>query len=285
MRRDIDAHFSEPEIHRPDTHQVWNYWFVPALYTYLRTDPEKIIQRSRVEAFQEVLREWAIVTLGMANVTSPYLSLYVSGCRQDWHNDSAGGRFAFVYSLTQDSRRTIGGETLVGHEGDLFRNHLARAAAGGDFYDAIEPKFNRLIVFDDRLPHAVERVDGSMDPTEGRIVLHGHLSEGGTIVEGALSAESARGPLQRLLQHLTNELSGDATLYHGLLVLQLTIDKDGAVAACGVLVDRVIHPDPGHIGWGPLRARVVIEFTRLRFPPADGQRIITQPVLFVGSLL
>jgi hypothetical protein len=107
-----------------------------------------------------------------------------------------------------------GGETLIGHERHLFCNHFARAAAGRDFYDAIEPKFNRLIVFDDRLPHAVERVDGSMDPAEGRIVLHGHLGEGGTIVEGALSADLIHGLLQALLQRLTDELSGEAALYH-----------------------------------------------------------------------
>jgi len=33
MRADIDAHFAKPEAHRPDTHQVWNYWFVPESYT------------------------------------------------------------------------------------------------------------------------------------------------------------------------------------------------------------------------------------------------------------
>ena len=43
MRRDIDTHFSAPEQHRADTHQVWNYWFVPDSYTYLRTAPEKVI--------------------------------------------------------------------------------------------------------------------------------------------------------------------------------------------------------------------------------------------------
>jgi hypothetical protein len=87
-----------------------------------------------------------------------------------------------VYSLTRNERQTIGGETLVQHDVDPFRAHLTRAAAGRSFYDVIEPKFNRLVVFDDRLPHGVERVDGSMDPTEGRFVLHGHLSEGGTIM-------------------------------------------------------------------------------------------------------
>src|SRR5947199_5042067 len=43
MRRAIDEHFTNPQAHRPETHQVWNYWFVPELYTYLRASPERVI--------------------------------------------------------------------------------------------------------------------------------------------------------------------------------------------------------------------------------------------------
>ena len=43
MRADIDSHFAAPYQHHPDTHQVWNFWFVPQTYTYLRTQPEKVI--------------------------------------------------------------------------------------------------------------------------------------------------------------------------------------------------------------------------------------------------
>ena len=37
MRADIDAHFADPMKHNAEQHQVWNYWYVPGLYTYLRT--------------------------------------------------------------------------------------------------------------------------------------------------------------------------------------------------------------------------------------------------------
>src|SRR6266851_2959441 len=72
MRRDIDSHFARPERHRAETHQVWNYWFIPDSYTYLRTAPEKVIERARIEAFHNALREWSRALLGMANVTWPY---------------------------------------------------------------------------------------------------------------------------------------------------------------------------------------------------------------------
>src|SRR5579864_574476 len=284
MRRDIDAHFAEPEQHRAETHQVWNYWFVPDSYTYLRTAPEKVIDRPRIDAFHKALRDWSIATLGLAKVTWPYLSLYVSGCRQNWHNDSVNGRFGFVYSLTRDERRTIGGDTLVRREVDPFRAHLASAGAGRRFYQVIEPRFNRLVIFDDRLPHSVERVDGSMDPVEGRFVLHGHLSEGGTILEGALSENLVSGPLLELLRRIGEEWSAEVALYNGPLILRLTIAASGAVAASEVMVDRVIHPDPGHVDWEPLRAKLVGRFARLRFPSAGGETVLIQPLLFGGPL-
>lgn len=284
MRRDIDSHFASPEGHRAETHQVWNYWFVPDSYTYLRTTPEKVIERGRIDAFHKALRDWSVAMLGMANVTWPFLSLYVSGCRQNWHNDSVNGRFGFVYSLTRDDRRTIGGDTLVRHEIDPFRAHLARAGAGRQFYQAIEPRFNRLLIFDDRLPHSVERVDGSMDPVEGRFVLHGHLREGGTMIAGALSEEMIAGPIMELLGQIREDLSAAAALYNGSLILRLTIAAAGSVAACRVLVDRVLHPDPGHVEWEPLRAKLVERFERLRFPPAAGETVLIQPLMFGAPL-
>src|SRR5947207_3150855 len=99
MRRAIDEHFTNPQAHRPETHQVWNYWFVPELYTYLRASPERVIGQEGAAAFYEALRRWSIATLGMANVTWPYLSLCVPGCRQGWRNDSLNGRFSCVRVL------------------------------------------------------------------------------------------------------------------------------------------------------------------------------------------
>jgi Rps23 Pro-64 3,4-dihydroxylase Tpa1-like proline 4-hydroxylase len=283
MREDIEAHFVAPGTHRAETHQVWNYWFVPELYTYLRTSPEKIIRRDRIDGFVAALQAWSTLTLGMGNVTWPYLSLYVSGCRQGLHNDATNGRFAFVYSLTRDQRRTIGGETLVFHEGDPFRSRLTEASAGRGFYDAIEPKFNRLIVFDDRLPHAVERIEGSMDPVEGRFVLHGHLSESGTIT-GALPAAVVEEAVIELLRDFGARNSARIALYQGPLALRFIISPGGAVESCDILVDRVIHADPGHAEWEPLLADLVSRFKALKFPPAAGETTVTQPLAFASRL-
>lgn len=283
MRGDLDNHFAHPEAHRGDTHQVWNYWFVPELYTYLRTTPEKVIGRDYVAAFHQALRDWSTSQLGMAEVTWPYLSLYVNGCRQGWHNDSQNGRFGFVYSLTRNERRTIGGETLVLRETDPFRSNLTTAMAGRGLYETIEPRFNRLVIFDDRLPHAVERVGGSLDPVEGRLVLHGHLREGAATIVGTLAPAEIAGQLNKCLSQFGAEVSASASLYHGPLTLRLTIDAGGAIADCHVLVDRVIHRDPGHTGWEPLRESLLTRLWEMKFTASGGQTVLIQPVIFGTS--
>ncbi len=41
MRAAIEAHFANPARHLPATHMVWNYWYVPGLYTYCAPSPTR----------------------------------------------------------------------------------------------------------------------------------------------------------------------------------------------------------------------------------------------------
>jgi hypothetical protein len=285
MRKDIEAHFGTPERHKPDTHQVWNYWFVPKMYTYLRATPEKVIERPRVQNFYDALLSWSSNTLGMAYVTWPYLSLYVSGCRQGLHNDALNGRFGFVYSLTPNERKTSGGETIIFHEGDPVRNHLRAPASGQSFYEAVAPRFNRLVVFDDRMPHAVEQVDGSMDPVEGRIVLHGHLGDGGPIIIGSLSPQAVLEPVSKAVQAFAGELNAArAGVYHGPLVVRLLIDASGHVHTCDLLLDRVKEINSGNSVPETHIASLMAKLSALAFLPSTGETSMTLPIMFGGDL-
>lgn len=176
MRAAIDAHFGDPMAHGAETHQVWNYWHVPDMYTYLRTLPGKVIPAPLLSSFFERLSAWTRTHLGCVP-SDTHLSLYVDGCRQELHNDALNGRYGYVYSLTRwRERRFSGGETMVLKPGALGQSMAGGTAmAGTSFYDLIPAEFNQLLVFDDRLPHAVRQVNGPMDPLHGRLVLHGHL--------------------------------------------------------------------------------------------------------------
>ncbi len=280
LRADIERHFAEPGQHQRDSHQVWNYWFVPGLYTYLRTAPEKILQRADVDLFMEVLSSWSASRLGLRQVTWPYLSLYVSGCRQNLHNDSANGAFAFVYSLTRNERKTTGGQTIVLREGDLFRDNVAKPQAGRGLYDAIEPRFNRLVVFDDRLVHGVERIEGSMDPLEGRFVLHGHLRADGPMIAGALAPAQVDAAVRQIWTGFLTAAAARARLYHGPIVLRFQVAASGEVESCTALMDRVVGTDASDVGWPALANELVAMLGRHRFPQVEGPTVVIQPFLF-----
>jgi Rps23 Pro-64 3,4-dihydroxylase Tpa1-like proline 4-hydroxylase len=282
MRRQINGHFAEPHRHTAERHQVWNYWHVPGLYTYMRTRPEKLIERALVERFVQSLTIWAQYMLGLGHVTWPCLSLYVDGCEQKLHNDSANGRFGFVYSLTWDERKTQGGETIVMKEGDLFRDNMGRANAGQGLLDLIEPKFNRLTLFDDRMVHGVQRVEGSMNPVEGRLVLHGHISESGPMADGPLDAAAVARALHDGLGPLLSDVQRMPVLHHGPLVLRLTIEPSGEVSRVDRLVDRVARADGNSAG--VVVGQVVSLARSLRFPEAPAATEATIPLLFGGNL-
>ncbi|MFL6721589.1 MAG: hypothetical protein ACJ8FT_07275 [Sphingomonas sp.] len=274
MRGDIDAHFGNPGNHDP-SHQVWNYWHVPGSYTYLRTTPEKVIAREKVEAFMEALQTWAAWNLGLGGVTWPYLSLYVPGCLQGLHNDSVNGRLGYVYSLTRNERQTIGGETVLVHDRDLFRSSLDRPAAGTGLFDLVEPRFNRLTLFDDRIPHAVQRVDGTMDPVEGRLVLHGHISEAGVVAEGPLAPEAIESLVALALAQLRNAV---ARSVRGVLVLQVEIGPGGEVQQLRPILDRLASNTDEDLE--ELRREIGHRAGAIRFPAAASGTRANVPLIF-----
>lgn len=280
MRADIDRHFTDPQPQSSEAGQVWDYRFDKQRQTVLRTTPEKIIRADRCQAFFTALQSWSFNNLAMARVSGPMLSLHIPGCAEEFHSSARDGRFGFVYSLTRDGRRSAGGETLLMRETSPFHDVFAGAAAGASFHETVEPRFNRLLVFDDCLPHAVSRVEGTMDPAEGCFTLYGHLSEAGPIVHGALPLQAAARPVQFLLSTFAIDATARIGLYRGILGLRLLIAPDGSVSRCAVIVDRVIHPDPGDVEWESLRGDLVERMTALTFPAAPGETILTQTIAF-----
>jgi 2OG-Fe(II) oxygenase superfamily len=280
MRAAIVSHFSTPYDHLPKSHMVWNYWYVPGLYTYLRSLPDRVIGAQLNETFEKSLLKWSSETLGLAETKSSYLSLYVDGCRQSQHNDSKNGRFGFVYSLTKNVRKTSGGETLLWREENYFATRMHRASAGDAFYEAIEPRFNRLLVFDDRVPHAVQIVEGNMDPLEGRVVIHGHIREGGPIVCGPVP----QGAVRKIADRLANEYAcalGDAVMmYHGPACVRFTVRPDGSVAGAHVILDRVRRLPGAAPRVQKMLEELVAKISRLRFPACDAESMVTLPFGF-----
>jgi hypothetical protein len=282
LRNAINTHFADPYTHQPNTHQIWNYWFVPNKYAYMRTAPERLLGHANVESFLEALRQWSLDTLGLGEISRPFLSLYVPGCRQGLHNDAGNGRFAFVYSLTLDVRDTLGGRTIFLKDADVIRRRLRVPSSSDHFCEFIEPRFNRLIVFDDRLVHGVERVDGSMDPLHGRFVMHGHIREAGPLASGGLSIELLSQGIRDAVNDFLDENLACASLCHGPLVIRFKISTSGKVIDCRKVLDRVVCENDAIADRAPLQTNLVNRLKRQIFPRASKPTVVTLPVTFGG---
>lgn len=284
LREQVDRHFGTPDRHGPQ-HQVWNYWYVPDSYTYLRTSPEKVVERPLVEQFHAGLMSFAIEQLGMDHVSWPFLSLYVDGCGQALHNDSRNGEFGYVYSLTRwDERHFSGGETLLFHAQDYWGSgRFAQSGATSAFYELVPSRFNQLLLFDDRVPHSVPTVRGVSDPRAARLVLHGHLSARRVIVRGPLSEPPPGGAEweDRLVALMEATLKQQAGQVHGVSTIELKVEASGRVASCRPLVDRVLPLAPG-ADPAALLARISQDLSALPFPAAEGDSVVTVPFVFGG---
>lgn len=283
MRAAFEAHFANPDKHTPN-HQIWNYWYVPGAYTYLRTNPTRVMPQPLVERFMQRLNGWAMSALGLTTNLVPWMSLYVDGCGQTLHNDAAAGQMGFVYSITRwDDRPFLGGETVLFHPTNYWQtDRVKRSGAGTTFYDLVPSKFNQLVLFDDRVIHGVQTIQGTMNPLHGRVVIHGHLKAEALALGGALSADAALPVLRQTMEQIGGLTRENVAFVNGFLTVRLTIGPDGRVSKVQPLCDRVLPLTPDAAKVDDYRRRVLAMLGETTFPSADGESQLTLPVVAVG---
>jgi len=282
LRAAFDAYFADADRKGGPARQIWDYWYVPGLYTYLRADPARLLPAELLERFVGRLQAWATERLGLSRVSPPYLSLYVNGCGQGLHNDAGNGRWGFVYSLTRWDRRSFtGGETLLFRDRGYWETlAMARPGAGQALYDLIPARFNQLLLFDDRLIHAVPHLAGTLAPCEGRVVLHGHVREGGLEVRGALSRIDAERALEEPIRRVRSWIQATGPSYHGCASFRLAVEAGGRVERLERLSDRVARLTPDAADPERVLAELDGLLGAIRFPLAAGPSLVTVPIAF-----
>ncbi|HEU0033839.1 MAG TPA: 2OG-Fe(II) oxygenase [Kofleriaceae bacterium] len=280
LRAAFDDRFAEPRVARGDRF-VWDYWHVPGQYTALRTPAWTYFPRRIYEAFHRRLVAWGRETLGCHDVSPPWLSNYIAGCRQELHGDLPHGPWAFVFSLTRWRGRAFrGGETLLVRDEVLDFWHdftSVRSIEERELIRAIEPRFGRLVVFDPRIPHGVREVTGTHDPREGRLVIHGWFVQPRPLVRGPLRVAA----LSTRVAELTGAIDALATLpIAGLASFAFDVDRRGAVRHVALLSDTTRVPKPDE----PARKRLVRELragiARWQFGPQRAPSRVTLPLVF-----
>ncbi len=258
----------------------WQYFCQPQMYTYLRTVPQQIVPEALWGRFSAHLKRWCIQNVGLIPTGAPNLHLMVDGCTLGLHSDFHNGTWGFVYSLTRwQGRRFSGGETLLMRDGiPSYKKHHVQ---GETLYELVPAQFNQLLLFDDRIVHGTQTIEGSMDPLEGRIALVGHLRATSPVIEGALEPAAAR----RIIAEFHRALAEPMAAYkdvQGVMTFRLSVDAEGRVGATQVLTDNFVTAHSGYEANDEVaaaRAQVLEAAGALRFAAAAGPSQVTAAVL------
>jgi hypothetical protein len=276
-------HFEErvgPSRVGSESRFVWDYWHIPGQYTYFRTPALNIIPPSLLAGFTTALRAWGRQHLGTERVTVPWLSFYIEGCRQELHSDVVQGMWSYVYSLTPwADRQFTGGETLLADERLL--NYWTtfdpeRSSESRHLIERVPAHFDQLCVFDSRLPHGVAVVEGTRDPLQARVALHGWFHDPEPSSEGSLSLGDAQSTLVSLRSQWEQEAARLGPFY-GTAVWRFTVDEVGAVSMVELVVDNLVPLRPGSDA--PALLTVIGErIQETTFPSSKGTSVVSLPL-------
>ncbi len=224
MRAEFERPYRDPRKADPKRF-VWDWWNLPGKYTHLRTPAWEYFSPKIFKRFSDRLVEFGRTQLGCHGITPPWLSLYLDGCEQHLHADVPHGPWAWVFSLSGPGKLPFqGGETQLLDERALsyfedFPRRLGRGVEKEDLTLSVRPEFNRLVVFDPRLPQSVTRVSGPRDPLQGRLVIHGWFSNPRPFAEGKISNDAFESIVGRV-SGVVGELVQNLEL-HGVMCFRI----------------------------------------------------------------
>ncbi len=280
LRSSFDRRFADPRKTNADRF-VWDYWNVQDQYRLLRTPAHGFFQQVVYNRLHRQLVLWGRRVLGCHDISPPWLSCYVDGCEQKLHGDLPHGPFAFVYSLTRwNARRFSGGETLLVKDPILSywqnRDHFS-GLEQGEILEKVAPKFNQLLVFDPRIPHGVNRVEGAHDVRYGRLVIHGWFVQPRPFIEGALSKVALSSLINKITEELQPKLEAGISA-SGIVSLKFEVPVSGKVSQLRVLTNtlRGLNSEDSR----QILSSIRTSFRGFRFLKQKGHSSVTLPLIF-----
>jgi len=279
LRQHFSKQFQDP-LKTDSNRFVWDYWHVPDQYTLLRTPAYHYFPESLYMKIHHEIVMWGRKNLGCWDISPPWLSCYIDGCKQELHSDVPHGPWAWVYSLTPDKKEFVGGETL------LFKPEVLQYWSNftktqdrelNSFVDRVPAKMNRLIVFDPRIPHGVTEVKGTKDPREGRLVIHGWFTEPKTYIDGYIPEKIAEKKLNTAFEDVL-ELIGQFPQTQGVVSIKLSVSTTGKVLKAEYKTNTLIHLDNQDTTL--LSKKILQLYQRLEFPIAKGKTEMIIPLVF-----
>lgn len=282
LRREFEKIMSDP--HSPDRFQ-WDWWHLPARYTHLRTPAAHFFSEQLHEALNVQLRDFGRKYLGCAEISPIWLSCYVEGCEQRLHADRPHGPWAFVLSLSPTDVKYEGGETMMIRPEilSLWNQGVTRGQAfeETEIVHRIPAPAGQLLVFDPRIPHGVSRVSGTLNPLEGRLVVHGWFSQPNPFVDGPLKPQAAELALQEFDRVLARECS-DGFVSTGTAAFRIHIAASGETEKVEKLASTLIASQTETLDfeYQILFQLVRRHFRAWKFPKGKSPSTLTLPLSF-----
>ncbi len=285
MRAHFEERFGDPR--RSDRGRfVWDYWNVPDQYTALRTPAFEFFPEKMYDAFHQHLVWWGRRNLGCHDISPTWMSCYIDGCHQQFHGDLPHGPWAFVFSLTPwQNREFSGGETMLLREEILSywtQFSSGKALEKQDVVQEVPALFNRLTVFDPRIPHGVREVRGPRDVLKGRLVIHGWFVQPRPFIEGSLPTKHLQAAINGLSEEL-QKLFNEGLDVTGVLSLHFQVSIAGKVRIPKVLSNSVRHPRGDAAIEMALIQHICSYLTSITFGKQKGPSSVTLPLVFEVS--
>ena len=236
LRKELDSRLSDARDPFDPGRFAWEPWHIDGQFSQARTPARSFFTGSTFAAFERRLLAWAGLSLGLSRLGGPpWLSSLVDGGFQALHRDSPNGEFAFSFGLSR-GRGFRGGETQIASFDllDYFRRggHTNERAAS-PLFEEIPSRFNKLVVFDARLPHAVRMVQGPRHVRDGRVAIQGWLSADGCIARAGADVTPLAADVVALASRRARGVAG---------LLSVRVAGGKARSVCDTLVDTGARP-------------------------------------------
>jgi hypothetical protein len=284
LRTAYEARFGERVPPFDPARFAWEYWHVPGQFAQHRAPARAVFPEALLARFEARLLAWGARTLGLSALGGPpWVSFVLHADYQGIHRDTPNGVFAFTFGLSRPGRpRFNGGETLLARPEllDYWRHGGAREdTADGPLFEEVPSLFNRLVVFDARVPHAVRAVEGPRDPRDARVALQGWLKADGCVAQGGAAKQDATARARHVLKRIARTAIAGAA---GLLAVRLDLSAAGSVKRAAELANTLV-PTAGDEK-APARAAkaVLAALSRLRVAPGRPASVVA-PVHVLGG--
>ncbi len=278
LRRAFDARFGERVHPLHPKRFAWEYWHVPGQFAQHRAPARAVFPAPLISRFEARVLTWSSRTLGLSLLAGPpWVSFLLDGEFQGLHRDTPNGTFAFTFGLSRAGRpRYAGGETLLAKPEllDYWGRGGARPETAAEaLFEEIPARFNRLVAFDARIPHAVRMVEGPRDPRDGRAAIQGWLRPSGcVVVAGSLDKDSADSVLRHALDAV---LSRDIGAARGLCTVCIDVAPTGRAARASIVVDTLVSIAGDTRAPARARNAVLSRLAGARFPaPRRSARLL-----------